>query len=163
MTTHLDDWQLSAIAASAELDHTMSEHLGSCLVCRRRLVAFQEAVEEHRRALTETAPDWTEQKQAILNRLDTMIRPASVERQRRWLRPVLAAAATVICVLGAGLLRKPNDSTLIATPRPELPIEEILAQTEALLADDIIPGFDVFEHVTDAEIDSVLASQKPTL
>lgn len=163
MTTHLDDWQLSAFLASAELDRTMSEHLGSCMVCRRRLETFRQAVGEHRLALAEEAPDWQEQKQAILVRLDTTNRSASGRRPRRWLRPVLAAAATVVCVLGAALLQKTGDSTLVATPRPELPIEEIFAQTEALLADDTIPGFGVFEHVTDAEIDSMLASQNPTL
>jgi hypothetical protein len=163
MTHHLDDSELSAILASAISDRKINDHLGSCVVCRRRLETFRNTVGEHRRALMEKAPDWEGQKQAILARLDTAAPAIAERRQRRWLRPVLAAAATVICVLGAGLLQQRTDSTLLATPRPDLPIEEILAQTEALLADDTIPGLDMFDSVSEAEIDSLLADQNSRL
>ena len=71
MTTHLDDSELSEYLASTTLDQNTKDHLGSCVVCRRRLQTFRNAVAEHRRALMENAPDWEEQKQAILVRLDT--------------------------------------------------------------------------------------------
>jgi len=163
MNNHLDDWELSAALASVTLDQQTRDHLGSCIVCRRRLEAFRDTVGEHRRDLAAVAPDLQKQKEAILARLTTAEIATPMKRRARWVRPLLAAAATALLVIAGGLLQHGSDPTVIPTPRPDLPIEEILAQTEALLADDSIPGFEVLGHFSEAEIDSLLAQQNPKL
>jgi len=158
MTKHLDDRQLSAALASAALDHNARDHLGSCLACRRRLEIFRDTVAARRRGMMATAPDFEEQKQSILTRV-ALPAAAPAGLRKRWVRSLLAAAATALLVAGAGLLYHHTSQTTLNLPRPDLPIEDILAETEALLADDSIPGFDILDEYSEAEIDSTLDNQ----
>jgi len=141
MTDHLDDVAFAEAVAGDELDGDVAEHLEGCIRCRRQLAAIRGWIAGQQDQMEQDAPDWAVQRQRVMARLGGVdgARPRS-----RWLRPALAAAALVAVAVGIGVLQQRADD-----PRRELPVEEILAETEALLADDSIPGFEVIDPGVD--------------
>ena len=149
MNRHLDDHAITAAVAGLELETWAEEHLASCLSCRQQVRSMQELFDERRERLMGEAPDWERQRQEVLQRL-----PAPVVgplRRSSWMRPILAAAAVILVVVGIGLLRRPFSQNG-SHAGSELPVEQILAEVNAALADDTIPGFESIDFgVSDLE------------
>jgi hypothetical protein len=138
MKDHLDDVEFAAALAGDELAGEVAEHLGTCVSCRRQLAGMRGWIEERRDRAERDAPDWKEQLERISARLDGVPEP---RRHRRWLRPAVAAAALIAVAVGVGILQQRQGDDV----RGDLTVEEILAETDALLADDSIPGFEVID------------------
>jgi hypothetical protein len=80
--------------------------------------------------------------------------PALAGGRPRWLRPVLAMAAALVLAVAVGVLR-PDRSPV--PPPGEPAVDEILAEMNALLSDDRIPGFEAIDpgvEALTAEIDN---------
>ncbi len=158
MTRHLDDHELASATAGIPLEPERLAHLEGCISCRRSVKHFLDQVNERRRSISREAPDWDAQTKRILAGLPlTQVKPIS--GRRRWLSPLLAAAATITIVVGTGLMVQRTRPASDPSPRPEIEIEEILAQTDSLLADEGIPGLDVFDDLTDDDLAALFGAQ----
>lgn len=135
---HLEDFEFAAILSGEPLEPDAGEHLASCLACRQQLTEVEALISERREEISAEDPDWERQRQEIMARLDDQ--PAA-RPTRRWLRPLLAAAALVAMAIGVRELTVP---TTPVVPRfdAEIQIEEILAEVDAVLSDDSLPGFE---------------------
>ena len=136
---HLNDEELSMAVAGQDISPEAEDHLSVCMSCRQEVDALRGAIGRRRATLESQAPDWQSQQRAVMDRLAA----GPVDTQppaRRWLRPFMAVAATLVIAVGVGVLIPPG--TIDAPPTEELPIEEILAEVDALLADDSLPGFE---------------------
>jgi hypothetical protein len=144
MKTHLEEHEITAAVAGLELEPEAAEHLGSCLSCRQQVSAMREAIDERRQHLEAEAPDWDRQRQEIMAKLPVTptIRP---QRRRWWTRPVLAAAAILVAAIGLRALWAPAPVVVDNEAASELPVEQILAEVDAVLADDSIPGFEIID------------------
>ena len=142
MTAHLKDHDVTAAVAGLDLDPAPRDHLESCLDCRRQVAAMQELIEARRDRMRAGEPDWDRQRAEVLSRL-----PAAGAVQPPWnrrLRPLLAAAAAALVAVALTLLWAPaREPKVVAAP--ELQVEEILADVDALLADDSLPGFEAID------------------
>jgi hypothetical protein len=143
MKNHLDEREISTAVAGLELESASEEHLGSCLSCRQRVSAMRGVIDARRHDLEEEAPDWECQRQEILLRLPTEL-AARPSHRRLWIRPLLAVAAVLVVAIGLRILWTPAPP---ADPvaGTELPVEQILAEVDAVLADDSIPGFELID------------------
>jgi hypothetical protein len=147
MNTHLDEEQITAAVAGLDLGEATEEHLAACLSCRQQVAAFKDLISTRGEQMAAEAPDWDRQRAEILLRL-----PADPARRsvtgRRWLRPLIAAAAVVVVVVGLDLLWSPAPA---GDPVVELevPIEQILAEVDAVLSDDSLPGFESIDPGVD--------------
>jgi len=143
MTRHLDDHEIAAAVAELELTPECEDHLASCLDCRRQLTAMEQLIGQRRRQLAAGEPDWEAARRAVLDRIDHPVVASGRSRRVRWWRPLAAAAAAVAVAVVVGLLapggaeRDPG--------RTELAVDEILAEVDAVLEDDSIPGFEVID------------------
>jgi anti-sigma factor RsiW len=137
MRDHLDDAEFAVALAGDELEGDVAEHLEDCVRCRRQLAAMRGWIAERRDRMAEDAPHRADQWERVVARLDGVDR---ARPRRRWLRPALAAAALVVVAVVVGVVQRGDDE-----PLRDLAVEEILAETEALLADDSIPGFEVID------------------
>jgi hypothetical protein len=140
MNRHLDDQEIAAVASGVELEGWPKDHLASCLSCQQEVRALRTMVDTRREQLVEESPDWKRQKQEILLRLPQVQTSSRVQRSR-WFRPLLAAAAVVLVAVGLGVLRPSSQNGGDLTGE-EVPVEQILADVDAILADDSIPGFE---------------------
>lgn len=158
MNRHLNDSELAFAAAGFDLEPGPTAHLEACISCRRSVDLFLNRVDERRRAIEEEAPNWDEQLDQILGGLSIhSTKPA--EKVRRWLGPLLATAATVIIAIGTGLIVQERDPVPVPTPRPDIKIEEILAQTDALLSEEGIPGFEIIlDDVSDDDLTALFGA-----
>jgi len=153
MSMHLKDNELATAVAGLELELEQQAHLRSCLECRREVQRLQELVAERRDAIEASAPDWPAQRQQIMARL-----PAAAVvpiRRHRWLRPLVAMAAAVVVAVGV---------TMIVGDQargPDVDLEQILAEVDATLDSDEIPGFAPL--VAFAEFDAELDAEVPGL
>jgi anti-sigma factor RsiW len=148
MRRHLDDQELAAVlAGSAGPAADASAHLESCARCREQVAALRELVAERRAALAREAPDWERQRREVLGRLPAA--GATPWRPLRRLRPLLAAAAAVLAAVALSTLWTPGPATAPAD-RSEIGVEEILAEVDALLADDRLPGFEAIDPGLDS-------------
>jgi len=140
MNTHLDEQHISAAVAGLDLEPGAGEHLASCLSCRQRVAAFKDLIDARGAQMAAEMPDWDRQREEILLQLPTnpVGRPM---RTRRWMRPLFAAAAAVLVIVGLELIWS---STPTSDPAVELkvPVEQILAEVDAILADESLPGFE---------------------
>ncbi len=140
MKTHLEESEFTAAVAGLELETAAEAHLGSCLSCRQEVSSMREMIDAQRHRLEAEAPDWERQRHEIMLRLPSL---PSVHRVR-WARPLLAAAAVFLLVIGLEVLWAPppaDESTVVT----ELQVEEILAEVDAMLADDSIPGLEIID------------------
>ena len=150
MKTHLETHELTAAVAGLELETAAEEHLGSCLSCRQQVATMRDVVDARRRNLEAEAPDWEGQRQEIMLQLPStpVVRPF---RRRLWTRPLLAIAAVLVAAIGLRALWAPAP---VADPGvvSELPVEQILADVDAMLADDSIPGLEPIDQGIDDAI-----------
>jgi hypothetical protein len=111
---------------------------------------MRELVEARRSGLEAEAPDWERQRQKIMMRLPSMP-TARPRRGRLWARPLLAVAALLVVAIGLRALWAPAP---VADPGvvSELPVEQILAEVDAMLADDSIPGLELIDQEMDDAI-----------
>ncbi len=158
MTRHLNDQELASATAGIPLEPEHQAHLEGCISCRRSVDQFLEKVDERRMSISLEAPDWDAQTKRILDALP-VAQATPINIRRRWLSPLLAAAATITIVVGTGLIVQRSGPTSVPSPRPEIEIEEILAQADSLLADEGIPGFDVFDDVTDDDLTALFGAK----
>jgi hypothetical protein len=135
---HLSEDEFAAAVAEAELDDSVRQHLAECLVCHRQVAELRAAIEARREDLAEGFPDWEAQRAAVMERLGET---ADRLRRRRRLAPALAAAAVVLMAIGVSVIQFDRSPGAEA----ELGVEEILAEAEALLENDAIPGFEVID------------------
>ena len=147
MKTHLEENEFTAVVAGLELEAAAEEHLGSCVSCRRQVSAMRDVIDARRGDLEAEAPDWVRQRREIMSQLP----PAPTVRPMRrspWTRPLLAIAAVLVAAVGLRALWTPAptaDPGVIS----ELPVEQILAEVDAMLADDSIPGFELIDQGMD--------------
>lgn len=144
MTQHLKDHEITLAVAGLELDPAVAEHLASCVSCRLDVSKTLEVIEARRRSIEDEAPDWELQRRQIL---DHLAAPPEARHGRRrwWTRPLLVAAAVLVAAIGLrALLWNPRTPTE-PVQRAEVPVEEILAEVDAVLADDSIPGLEVID------------------
>jgi len=144
MKTHLDEHEITAAVAGLRLEPEVTEHLESCLSCRQQFSVMREAIEERRQLLEVEVPDWERQREEVLARLPAEP-SAGRQRRRRWMRPILAAAALLVAAIGLRALWAPAPAVVENGIGPELPVEQILAEVDAVLADDSIPGFEIID------------------
>ena len=143
MNIHLDENEISAAVAGLDLEAVAEEHLASCLSCRRQVSSMLELVDARRQGLESELPDWDRQRQEILLRLPSASSFES-SRQRQWVRPLLAVAAVLLAAIGLRTVWTPAPPADMATGA-DLQVEQILAEVDAVLADDSIPGFEIIE------------------
>ena len=154
MSRHLDEREISAAVVGGELDREAGQHLATCLDCRRKVGDMADLIGERRRRIAMDEPDWEAQRLAVLGRLHPAAGVPPAHRNRWW-RPVMVAAAAVMVAVVVGLVGPRG--TEIAPNGGEIPVEEILAEVDALLKDDSIPGFEVIDPGLD-ELESYLAN-----
>lgn len=138
MSEHLTDEQMAAAVAELPLEEAPRQHLAGCVSCKGQLAEMRRLIQERRLDMVADAPNWETQREEILGRLGETARSKT---RRRWMRPVLAAAAVVAMAVGVAVLQRPSG----VGPEPEIAIEEILAEADELLGDDSIPGFELID------------------
>jgi len=158
MSRHLDEHELASAAAGIPLKPERLTHLEGCVSCRRSVKQFLDHVENRRRAMEEEEPDWDAHLAHVICSLP-QVAAAPLAVRRRWLSPLLAAAATITIAVGAGMFVHRSGPAPLPSPRPEIEIEEILAQAETLLAEDGIPDFDVLDNLTDDDLTALFGAK----
>ena len=149
MKSHLEEHEITAAVAGLELEAGVEEHLGSCVSCRRQVSAMREVIDARLEDLEAEAPDWERQRQEIMLQLPAT--PMARPKRRLWTRPLLAVAAVLVAAIGLRALWAPApvvDPGVVS----ELPVEQILAEVDAMLADDSIPGFELLDQGMDDAI-----------
>ncbi len=146
MTTHVTDEDLAAVVAGLEVTPEAHEHLSSCLSCRQEVAELQKSIAERRREMEAEIPDWQRQRNQVMARLADRPQTGSAP-SRRWLRPLLAAAAVALVAVGVGLFMPPGATT--PPTIDDLAVEQILAEVDAVLADDSLPGFEFIDPGVD--------------
>lgn len=143
MRSHLEDYELAAALAGDELEATAAEHLQACVACRRELDELTRMVASRQAEQVTEEPDWDEQHRRVMARLQAPAATASGSR-RRWLRPLLAAAATLLLAVGLRSMWLPAPA--VEPPLdPDFQVEQILADVEAVLDDESLPGFEAID------------------
>jgi anti-sigma factor RsiW len=146
MNTHLTDDDFAAAVAGFDVDSQAAEHLFSCVSCRQEVAELRRSIAERRQDMEAESPDWQQQRHEVMARL--VDRPSPhLAPARRWFRPLLAAAAVLVVAVGVGLLMPPGAAP--PPPTDDLAIEQILAEVEAVLADDSLPGFESIDPGVD--------------
>ncbi|RLE27014.1 MAG: hypothetical protein DRJ65_04080 [Acidobacteria bacterium] len=158
MIRHLNDQELASATAGFPLAPEQQAHLEGCISCRRSVDHFLDQVNERRRSIGREAPDWDAQTKKIVDALP-LTQVTHINSRRRWLTPLLAAAATITIVVGIGLIVQRTGPASISSSRSEIEIEEILAQADSLLADEGIPGFDMFDDMTDDDLTALFEAK----
>ncbi len=143
MNRHLDQSQITAAVAGLELEPSVAEHLGSCLSCRQQVAITHELIDDRRRELAADEPDWERQQREIMLQLPPVVNGQST-RRRVWTRPLLAVAAVIVAAIALRALWAPAPA-VDPGAASELPVEQILAEVDAILADDSIPGFELID------------------
>ncbi len=151
---HLDDGQISTAVAGLDLDAEGRGHLESCVDCRRRVGMMAELIDARRLRMKDEEPDWAAQHEAVLGRLPSASQTPPV-RSSGWWRPAMAVAAALAVVAVVSLVgpRSPE----LASDNSEIPVAEILAEVDALLEDDSIPGFEIIDPGLDG-LEGVIAN-----
>ena len=140
---HLEDHEFMVAVEGGSLAPEAADHLATCISCRQQVAELQGAVATRRADLNAETPNWNRQLEEILSRLPSS--PSTAHSvSRRWLRPLLAAAAVLLVTVGlSSLWERPG------VPQPvaggEIEIEEILAEVDAVLADESVPGFELID------------------
>ena len=143
MTNHLDEREISAAVAGRSLAGAAAAHLSSCFDCRRQVAELELLIGCRRAEQTSGEPDWEAARAAVLARLPEAGTQRRAARQLRWWRPLAAAAAVVAAAVAVGLLAPQR--VAVDPGGSEMPVEEILAEVDAVLEDDSIPGFELID------------------
>jgi hypothetical protein len=143
MTNHLDEREISAAVAGLELAGPAAEHVESCLECRRRVADTAQLIGRRRAEQTAGEPDWEAARAAVLAQLPGVESERAASRRLRWWQPLAATAAVVAVAVAVALLAP--DRVAVDPSESELPVEEILAEVDAVLSDDSIPGFELID------------------
>jgi anti-sigma factor RsiW len=146
MNAHLTNEQFAAAVAGLETVLEAAEHLGCCVSCRHEVAVLQHSINDRREEMEAGFPNWAQQREQVLARL-AAVPTGRRAPSRRWVRPLLAAAAVLVAVVGVGLLMP--HGAVDPLPTQELAIEEILADVDAILADDSLPGFEPIDPGVD--------------
>jgi hypothetical protein len=154
MTKHLDEQEISAAVAGLALAAGSREHLCSCLECRRRVADVAQLIDQRRAEQAAGEPDWEAARAAVLARLPAAASERAGNQQRRWWRPLAAAAAVLVAAVAMRLLMSHQPPA--GSVENEMAVEEILAEVEAVLADDSVPGFELIDPGIEA-LSGVLA------
>jgi predicted anti-sigma-YlaC factor YlaD len=124
--THLNDDELDRAVLGEALEATATEHLASCLLCRRRRDGFLAVVE----AAQGSDPD-----QATRTRLrEQVLSRWGGSSPRRWVRWVGAAAAALLI----GLLPLVHSLT---SARPRINADVVLVEVDQVLNRDPLAAF----------------------
>jgi len=142
-TQHLTELELVEAVAGRTGDPRVGEHLASCLACHTEVADLQQLISQRQHQLDTLAPSWELQRQQILERLPTS---STARPTHRWLRPVLAIAAALALSLGLAVLYQ-HSAGAPRQPTQEEQLETILAEVDALLVQDSIPGFESLEEI----------------
>ena len=147
MNTHLSEEEFTTAVEGSELSPDAAEHLAACISCRHQVAGLRKAVADRRGGLLVQEPDWERQRAEVLGRLPSAT-PARTAGARAWIRPLLAVAAVLVMAVGLNSLWESSPA-----PEPvlgsEIQIEEILAEVDAVLADDSLPGFEFIDPGVD--------------
>lgn len=145
MTNHLTAEELASVIAGDELGADRDRHLAGCVACRAEADELTRLVDDRRCELRVEQPDWESMTATVMAGLPSSL-PEPGGSRPRWTRPLLAIAAAVVLAVGVSvmLLDRP-----VAPPADELAVEEILAEMDALLSDDSIPGFELIDPESD--------------
>ena len=149
MNRHLNDQEMAAAVAGMDLDAEATKHIASCLACHASVMEMRDLLASRRAQLSSPEPDWQAQRERILDRLDHFGAVRTV-RPHRWRAALLAAAATVLLAIGIASLVPPPDQ-VVHVGAEDLQVEQVLAEVDALLADDSIPGLWPADPVSDTE------------
>lgn len=155
MTHHLDRDTMDLAAAGLLTDPVARAHLEDCVACRRAIDRFREVVDARRAEMERDMPDWDAQRMRILDRLPRRSSVTPIRTGRRWTRPILAAAATLLIAVGGSVFYHRSGPSPGATNRTEPAVEDILAQTDSLLDAEGIPGFNILDEVTDEDVEAL--------
>jgi len=139
MNTHLTDEDFTTVVAGQGFSSQAAEHLSSCVSCRQEVNELQRLIAARRQGMGAGAPEWQQQRGEVMARLTDRPLPLRAPARGR-LRPLLAAAAVLMVAVGVGLLMSPRATT--PPSMEDLAIEQILAEVDAVLADDSLPGFE---------------------
>jgi hypothetical protein len=140
---HLEDQEIAAAVAGLPLTEGASDHLQVCEHCSQQVVQLAGLIGRRGRKLADGAPDWDRQREQILARLDE----APVVRSGtglRWSRPLLAAAAAAVAAFGLSVAELPRPASE-ARGKSGMAVEEVLAEVDAVLDDDTLPGFEAID------------------
>ncbi len=143
MKIHLDGHEITAAVSGLEIEPAADAHLASCLTCRQQVSSMRGLIDARRQGIEAEVPDWEQQRQEILLRLPSAPSTGSPRRRLR-IRPLLAVAAVLLAAIGLRTLWTPAPPADIAAGA-DIQVEQILAEVDAILADDSIPGFEVIE------------------
>jgi hypothetical protein len=104
---------------------------------------MRDLIDDRRQGFEADEPDWERQHREIMLQLPPAVN-GQTSRRRVWTRPLLAVAAVIVAAIGLRALWMPAP---MVEPggASELPVEQILADVDAILADDSIPGFELID------------------
>jgi hypothetical protein len=142
MSKHLEQDEIAASVAGLEIAGSAAEHLDSCVACRRQVQSVTDLIALGKEHACSGMPDWQEQRRQILARLP---RRPPVVHARFGVRPMLAAAAALVLAIGLGVLRHGSIETQPPAMEKTVSVEQVLAEADALLADESIPGFELID------------------
>jgi hypothetical protein len=138
MKGHLDEQTLTTIVAGLDFDDLARAHLSECVFCRRRIDQVRDAIESRQREIEDEAPDWEALSQSIMSEIPAPGREDRSWRGRRWYARVAAVAAGLTFAVTAGLYMSGDPGI----DGEEIPVEQILAEVDDLLAGEELPGFE---------------------
>jgi predicted anti-sigma-YlaC factor YlaD len=143
MNRHLDEETLNALVAGLDVGDEAREHLQDCVFCRRRVDQVREPIESRRREIEAEAPDWDEHRGRIMADVLAATGQRLQPPARLWMRSALALAACVVIAVTVGIFTQENPVVM----QDEIPIEQILAEVDDLLASDDLPGFEALAEM----------------
>ncbi|HHQ48392.1 MAG TPA: hypothetical protein ENK19_05850 [Acidobacteria bacterium] len=144
MNRHLSDEELAMTMAGEELAPDRARHLEGCLSCRRELEELVRLIGARREDMEAGAPDWEAQRQRIVEQVTAPAAAVVPLRRRPVWRPLLAAAAAVVAVVGIWVqLARHRPTTTVQA----VPVEQVLSEVDATLADESVPGFESLDSL----------------
>jgi bacterioferritin-associated ferredoxin len=157
MSRHLTEDEITAAAAGLATGAEVDEHLAVCVTCNRAVEEFRHLVAERRASLEAEMPDWGAQRRRILVQLSEPGAEVVPLHRGHWRRTLLAVAAVVLAAVGVWLQ---FGRQAPAPAKPAVPVEKILAEVDATLADDQVPGFEALSSMvpTADEMASMMTS-----
>jgi len=147
MNRHLSDEEIAGILANERLAPDREQHLERCVPCRREVEELLELIATRRDALEAGAPDWEIQHRRILDQITAPAAPVVALRRRHLWRPLLAAAAALVAAVGILLQTARHRPAVTAHA---IPVEQILSEVDATLADESVPGFESLDSLIPA-------------